>query len=139
MGSTCRRRPSPGRTGSAGRQPAEHLGRGGAETVRLPGGGERAADLLQLVGPAPAPLAAIRSACWDRVGNPGRLSVHSVSRSSSTPSSRAVARIATSSADVPFVQAAYVIFSADASGTIRASSAEPANRAATPARPAPDR
>ena len=118
---------------------AEHLGRGGAEAVGLAGGGERAADLLQLVGPAPAALVRDPVGLLGRVGSPGRLSVHSVSSSSSTPSSRAAARIATSSAVVPFVQAAYVIFSADASGTIRASSAEPANSAATSGAPGPDR
>jgi hypothetical protein len=69
--------------------------------------------------------------------------LHSCTSSASTPSQRASARAASRSAALPFVHAAYAIFSAEASpgcaDTAAAESAVPANAPATASASAPDR
>src|SRR6266508_5354406 len=68
---------------------------------------------------------------------------HSSTSSASTPSASATARIASSNAAVPFVQAAYVILSAEASPTVaetgRASTDVPSKSSATVSAPGPER
>jgi hypothetical protein len=82
----------------------------------------------------------------DRSASPGWDMPHSASSASSTPSARASARAASSSAALPLVHDAYAIFIADADPTsarsppiTRTSTALPANsRCTSPAR-VPDR
>ena len=89
------------------------------------------------------PLAvAAPSAPSQRFSRPGWERLHSSSSTDSTPSARASARAASSSAADPLVQDAYAIFTADADpggGTTRASTAVPPNSAATSAARGPDR
>ena len=100
----------------------EHLGRRAVEAVRLAGGGERVGDLLHLADPAPALRAA------ERLGAlPSALRARAATRATQRPTPRRLRsagrrrEIASSIAAVPFDQAAYVIFTAEASETIRAS------------------
>ena len=85
------------------------------------------------------PLAAAdRSAASQRFSRPGWDRPHSSSRTGSTPSARASARVASSRAADPLVQDAYAIFTADAvpgGGTTRASTSVPPNSIGIPTTP----
>lgn len=89
--------------------------------------------------------ATARAECSERVASPGWEVCHASSTAASTPIDRASARRETSRALVPFVQAAYVTFTADAavgppsSSTMVVSRSVPSKRAATPPAAGPDR
>src|SRR5919198_764727 len=88
-------------------------------------------------------VAAEAAACTDRSGSSGSDSSHSSSSVGSTPSLRASERTARRSAAVPFVQAAYAIFTAEAepisSEIARASTTVSAKSSATESASTPDR
>src|SRR6185437_2134597 len=116
------------------RAPAEL--RNTSAAARWKPGGSPAASKVEAISSISAtqrqPLArAERAARSERSGKSGSDSRHSSRRACSTPSARASSPIASSNAAVPFVHAAYAIFSADAvptsPETTRASRRDPAN------------
>jgi hypothetical protein len=114
------------------------------EAIRLPGRGEGVAAISSISATQRQLFASaerVARACSS--ASPGSDRAHSATSASSTPSARAVSRTARRSAAVPFVHAAYAIFTAEASPirseTTGASSTVPAKSSPTPAADGPDR
>src|SRR4051812_23900240 len=93
------------------------LGRGAAEAARQTMSSEACSDLVELPGEPPRLRRVVRGSTLGLRCELGQRRRHSSSRASSTPSTRASARIARSRAAVPFVHAAKHIFTADAAPT----------------------